>query len=461
MVTDVGVDWTPLDVFTWVAYREWRLPHGSVESVQFPRAKWSRDWVHWPPGNLATTLGEIATGVLCVHLKGSDEELQADNDRAWARKVVERNGEDAVTLLHALKADVERFRQARTDFLNAKTAVHTAIRDGRLQVWACKRRNLVEADPNAEPDLLSPRVFTHEPREVDEAGWVQGPQHDKGPWWHEARFDPDQVLTLWPAKECISSSDNPVTHLPDTPWIAPWCAIAWRAFGTLQPPAHIMRHRSFDGGTSKLPYETKAQHAARQDDHTHFDAAERELMDLLASGRVKAEGQPPAEGTPGKPKPGSHMAISASTFRDGQLAFASDGTLIARLDTFARLFPPLDVRGTEASPEYPLWHDLLIDAAELREAWRVVQPETSREPAGIATGKATVAGENRLQAWLEAEMRASPHASPGKAEMQARADADKHVVSGAGFRRAWAAAVKATGAVAWSTAGAKKKSLRA
>ena len=32
---DDGMDWTPLDVFTWVAHRERRTHCGSIESVQF------------------------------------------------------------------------------------------------------------------------------------------------------------------------------------------------------------------------------------------------------------------------------------------------------------------------------------------------------------------------------------------------------------------------------------------
>ena len=78
---DDGMDWTPWEVFSWVAYRERRIYCGSLESVKFPRAKWSAEWVRWPPHELATPLGEIATGVVCVHYKGSYEAAR-ENGRA-------------------------------------------------------------------------------------------------------------------------------------------------------------------------------------------------------------------------------------------------------------------------------------------------------------------------------------------------------------------------------------------
>ena len=101
----------------------------------------------------------------------------------------------------------------------------------------------------------------------------------------------------------------------------------------------------------------------------------------------------------------------------------------------------------------PRWDEAEFVASQVQALW----------PANpsIAAVKVTAAGENRLQVWLEAAMGASPNASPGKFVVQAQAEAAGYVFSGAGFDRAWAAAVRATGAVAWSAAGAKRKSERA
>ena len=391
---DDGMYWTALDVFSWVAFRETRLASDGLESVLFPRVEWSRDWVRWPAGGLATPLAEIATGVLCLHPEGSPDETFADGGRAWAREVVARNRESPRELLDALARDVERHGLARIAYQNAREAVHAAIRDGHLQVWARKAHGLHRPNRNADHEPLEARVFTVQPREVNESGWVGTLKGDDGPWWDEARLDPEQVLTLWPSEKDIGALAPPPAPFPGSLWIAPWVAAAWKAFEALGTPGHIISHRSFDGGTSKLPYETKAQHAARQEEHRRFDAAEREVMNLLASGQVKVEGQPPAKDAPGKPRPGKRKIVPASTFRDQRLAFEPDGTLVVRLNKLGRLFPDSDVRGTEASPEYPLWHDLLIEAVGLREAWSIA--DVSSPPACPERAKVPVAAETPL-----------------------------------------------------------------
>ncbi len=457
---DDGIDWTPLDLFTWVAYRERRVHCGSLESIQFPRNEWSCDWLNWPPGNLASALDEIVTGVPCVHPEGSHEEAWAASDRAWAHKVVALNGGIALELAKVLAIDLQRFYLARMKYENAQHQVHGALRAGRLQVWA--RRSLAKHHPdrNAEHELLDANVFTLQPRAVDESGWVGIARGDDGPWWDEARFKPDQVLALWPAGEGTGNYCGEAAPFPDGSHISPWIATAWRAFTTVDAPGHITKNRSFDHGAQRLPEETEAECSTRQDQHRKFDAAEQEVMNLLASRRVKAVGLPPV--APASPHPArSHVDVPANTFLSQQIAFSPGGELITRLPMLDRLFPPLDIRGSEASPEYPLWHDLLIEAAGLREVWGIVQADTAPEPGSIQKIKATVAGVNRLQAWLENEMRASPHASPGKQKMQVLARANEHVFSGPGFNSAWAAAIRATGAVAWSKAGAKLKSKRA
>lgn len=229
-----GMDWTPLDVFTWVAYRERRIPCGDNENAQFPRAEWSRDWVHWPVGNLAAALGEMATEVLCLHTEGSYDEEQADNSRAWARKVMARNGEDARGLAKALAVDLERSRLAEMDYKNAKEEVHVALRAGRLQVWARRAHGQHKSNRNADHEPLGAGVFTLLPREVDEGAWVGTPSGDDGPWWDEARFKPDDVLALWPAGEGIAALASVPAPCPKIETITPATAASGRTMTTLE-----------------------------------------------------------------------------------------------------------------------------------------------------------------------------------------------------------------------------------
>ena len=352
------------------------LPIGSgaaiaaaLKASSFPRAEWSHDWVRWPPGNLAAALGEIATDVLCVCPEGSDDEAWAGNSRAWAREVVARNMESPRDLATALAVDLERFRLARMDYENAREEVHAFLRAGHLQVWARKAHGMHKPNRNADHEPLGAGVFTLQPREVNEGGWVGASRGYDGPWWDEARFKPGDVLALWPAGEGIGSFANLPVPFPEADRIAPWAAASWRAFGTVDTPGHIISHRSFNRGTDRLPDETKAEYEARQEHHRQFDAAEREVMDLLASGRISAKGQPPTKGASHEARRGGHVNVPADAFLDRQLAFDPTGKLIVRLDMMGRLFPPLELRGTEASPEFPLWHDLLIEAVGLRAAW--------------------------------------------------------------------------------------------
>lgn len=173
-------------------------------------------------------------------------------------------------------------------------------------------------------------------------------------------------------------------------WLA-WNATTWRAFGTLETPGHIISHRSFDHGTSRLPDESDAIYATRQDEHRRFDAAERELMELLASGRVKALGKPPARRNGEQLHHASRtpVSITADTFTNQQLAFSPCGELIERLPSLERLLGAQSLHGSDADPRFPLYHEVLIEAAGLREAWSIKTeaPPTKRRVKGFDYGK--------------------------------------------------------------------------
>jgi hypothetical protein len=70
----------------------------------------------------------------------------------------------------------------------------------------------------------------------------------------------------------------------------------------------------------------------------------------------------------------------------------------------------------------------------------------------------TVAGESACQHWLECEMRQSPDIRPMSKDDYKAEVAKRFRVSARGFDRAWSAAIVVTQALAWSRAGAPKKS---
>jgi hypothetical protein len=80
----------------------------------------------------------------------------------------------------------------------------------------------------------------------------------------------------------------------------------------------------------------------------------------------------------------------------------------------------------------------------------------AQESAPAEAAASTHAAERRMRDYLEGRMRASPKKSPGTKEA-VRAEAEKagHKVSDRAFLRAWANAVTATGATAWSQPGRK------
>lgn len=372
--------WTPFDVFTWVAFGERR----SGADHLLPHVEWSRNWIHWPPQNLAQAFHEIWSGVPWQPDPDSYESGWADNDRVWARRVMEQTGASARELAWVLDADIERYRWNEARYQNAKSTVIAAIREGRLPVWARKAHGRGSPNYAAEHELLTPRWFTQNGlREVNEAAWVDAPGNYKGPWWDEVHFDADKVQAIWPAPPSSAGVASLPQPFPVADHIEPWQAVCWRAFGTLVAPPHVSHHRSFDGGDTRFPDEGEARHAARRDEHRRFDAAERKLLDLLSSGRVKAVGQSPARAASGSRlhhHAPTHVDIPANAFLNRQIAFALNGELIPRLDLLARSFPPLELRGSDANPGFPLYHDVLIEAAGLREAWGIVPASQPEDP---------------------------------------------------------------------------------
>lgn len=183
------------------------------------------------------------------------------------------------------------------------------------------------------------------------------------------------------------------------------------------------------------------------------------MFGLLAAGRALATGRRPALSASGgqldKAGP-DRIAIPPNTFLNRDLAFhqtLDQGTeLIARLPSLNRMFPPLYLRGSDADPSFPRYHDVLINTKELRVAWAAIaKPAT---PSALGT---TVAAETRFTAWLIEQMRVAPNSPPGKAAIVNEAKAAGFSISERAFGRAWSRAVQEANVPAWSSPGRKSK----
>jgi hypothetical protein len=111
---------------------------------------------------------------------------------------------------------------------------------------------------------------------------------------------------------------------------------------------------------------------------------------------------------------------------------------------------PVDVitRRRTLSPAY---YDVLVDARQCRRLW-------PRESAAVKRQHQTIAAETRCRQALENLMRLHPGAPISKDELKQYPECSG--VGRNGFNRAFVAAVRNSGAAAWSRAGRRSKSSR-
>ena len=360
--------------------------------------------------------------------------------------------------------------------LAAEAELKALLLSGRVTAYG--RREGTDADGQPTYKLTGPHVaipaeiflsdrWTFEPTGcMHEFPWnrvttMNGKRTQRELWFFDVQIAWPELALAWGTdvlRETLDNENRPVLTpqpFPTAGLIAPWVAASWRAFGTLDTPGHIISHRSFDGGTSQLPDESDAAYAIRQEEHRRFDAAEREVMDMLANRHSKAIGKPPAV------KDGrqfSHAAartyidIPAITFLSRELAFAPCGGLVSRLSVLEREFDNQKLHGSDADPRFPLYYDVLIEAAGLRKVW-----DTLVDPAIPSAAETTSAAEKRFTAWLIRRIKSAPNNPPGKPAVRIEANTAGFNISGRAFIRAWAKAVQEANAPAWSSSGRKSK----
>ena len=328
---------------------------GRIAGWENPFASPSR-WIEGPNGRARIGAPDLARAIRSDHRRRSGSLI---------------NYAELAALIRA-ELDEHDARRGKLDI--AMNRLRDGILREELTAWAVRG-----SDPRQEHVALPVQVafrkiqFRHDCIEPDEdAPCDEFRAILNGERWLQVRFRSADVVAL------IAPQPFPAVRE-----ISPWTAVAWRAFHSLDVPTHITQHRSFDGGTSRLPDESQTKYAERLEEHRQFDAAEREVLDLLACGRVTATGRAPALAVSGtrlhEPVPGGHSAVPSTTFLDQQLAFTCGDELIPRFPTLSRLFPPYEVRGSDADPSFPLYFDVLIEAAALRDLWST-GPNGGAEP---------------------------------------------------------------------------------
>lgn len=295
-----------------------------------------------------------------------------------------------------LRAELEEDRDRAIRWDEANRLLRNAILGEQVTAWAVRAD-----DPKQEHVRLPAQVafrpiqFREDQVESDsDATMADFAAIHEGTRWVQVRFRLPEILALGAKNDALRALDMPTLALPvaTTPepfpsagYVPAWEAIAWKAFnGSWATPGHVSANRSFDHGTGRRHDEAEESYAGRQEEHRQFDAAEKELLNLLASGRATAKGQPPAHAASGErlQVPATqHVDIPASTFLNEQLAFSCGSNIIQRLPMLERLFPPHELRGSDADPSLPAYYNVVIVAGPLRKLWTskpTFSPETDR-----------------------------------------------------------------------------------
>ena len=226
----------------------------------------------------------------------------------------------------------------------------------------------------------------------------RGKRHDDfgpsgaGPYFAGVQVDAAGLHTLCPPKQFPA-----VNHAPA------WDLVLWRALG-----AAGVHHLGSRPDSANEPHEkfveTWDRHALRMGAWAAVEAAERELMDLLASGRAVAYGRRPGQDGAGQPLPeaaGPHVHIPREVFLGSHLRFDAIGSLgefgrraFLRAHTARMRGQPVPVRDS--------YFEVWVDLAQVAEPWGMdgtatIEPVLEQRPFPNAEWVA---------AWLAATWRA-------------------------------------------------------
>jgi hypothetical protein len=198
-----------------------------------------------------------------------------------------------------------------------------------------------------------------------------------------------------------------------------------------------------------------------------LELASRALTERLGAEAVRVEGKR-VLGYADEPLAGPSVVIPPQFFRGSHPLFIDMEGATSPVAWQMEAYLSKSMDGEEGL----LWADIRLCADDVMKAFPASDgpataladapaPPSSPEPTLATPARARVVSmigaETRLEVWLTKMMKANPGNPQGKAAIVEAAALAGHKVSVRGFKRAWANAVRAADAPAWSAAGRKSK----
>lgn len=282
-------------------------------------------------------------------------------------------------------------------------------------------------------------------------------QHRAGPYFADVRVNAADLRRL-----------SPPEPLPKGDKLSAWNAIIWRAFGTVGlwniGPRPWRDHQLGDSILHPV------RNAILIAGWAAFDAAERELMDQLAAGRITISGRAVARedyGSVSHHSAGLHARIPAPVFLGSHIGFDREGRLTERASRVRYLGKVAAQLAGKPFPTGEAFREVWLSTHQMRLVWAGTELREAQNfaaqparPSTVETVKAprtTIAAERKFTAWLTRRMMQTPDSSPGKLLIKHEAEAAGFTVSQRAFGRAWANAVQDANVPAWSSPGRKPK----
>ena len=394
-ITDLPAQWTLFETVAWIMFRDTRIVRGA--SLETPR----------PPGTYRAMVALPGEKAAIAELQGMEGYSRLRLDVEWAAQRLEGNEPPGPNATNAVSDLLEKLRsgalQARATLRGESVLQEMSPADWRGLILHEQGRGILTAEPGQAT----------------------------GRFWSDLTVPREDVVKLWPADTGCTAGGSvkpePMMR-PDAPWWTAEQTLAWLAFGLA------------------LPWnEARCMAGAPDDNGERMARAQRQLSVAIAGRSLPAWGQETTEVA----KPPLRDTLAPIPPED----FAGPSALTVQMNGWA--YPPTLGRRYEGR----WWQGIRFEAAEVRRLW----PRDARTPEehGAAPSQlrvaSTIAAEKRLEDWLTDKMRANPDNSPGKAVIKAEAEAVGHSVSERAFMRAFANAVKAAEAPAWSAPGNKSK----
>ena len=282
-------------------------------------------------------------------------------------EAIQPGGGNPAVLLNYAQEVTARYEAWIEALASAEDRLTAAVQTGTMRAVGVP----VET-PYSRPGLgthvdVPPSLLAATGRVIRANGMVcwRGKQHHDfgpsgaGPYFAAVQVDAAGLHALWPPKPFPA-----VEHAP------PWDLVLWRAFGSpgvlnlgSRPDSVNEPHEEF--------VETWDRHALRMGAWAAVEAAERELMGLLASGKAVAYGRRPGHDGAVQPLPeatGPHVHIPPEVFLGSHLRFDAIGGL-GEFGTRAVLRAQTAQMRGQPAPVRHSYFEVRVDLVKVAEAW--------------------------------------------------------------------------------------------